>query len=194
MKIKPVKPKNGAGGKPFEVAKVGNVSIPIYRHSNIIPQRDAAGKIIYGLPDATGKRSALVKYQSDIYTLAYYEGSKRIRQKFSSLEKAKEEAQRAATKIANGEIEALKLKSHDRSDYVRAMQKLQAWKRDADPALLSKKMRRARRQKTTPIFCCYASAIRQKKPRPTFSCLVLSAALNHCRRSNNVKQIKSNLA
>jgi hypothetical protein len=132
MKIKPVKAKNGSGGKPFEVVKIGNVSVPIYCHSNIIPQRDAAGKIIYGSPDANGKRLALVEYRSDIYTLAYYEGSKRIRQKFSSLEKAREEAQRAATKIANGEIEALKLKSHDRSDYVRAMQKLQAWKPDAE--------------------------------------------------------------
>ena len=132
VKIKPVKAKNGAGGKPFEVVKIGNVTVPIYRHGNIIPQRDVDGKIIYGSPDANGKRAALVEYRSDIYTLAYYEGSKRIRQKFSNLEKAREEAQRAATKIANGEIEALKLKSHDRSDYVRAMQKLQAWKRDTD--------------------------------------------------------------
>jgi hypothetical protein len=66
MKIKPVKAKNGAGGKPFEVAKVGNVSVPIYRHSNIISQRDAAGKIIYGPLAANGKRSALVEYRSDM--------------------------------------------------------------------------------------------------------------------------------
>ena len=132
MKIKPVKTKKGTSGKPFEVIKIGNVAVPIYRHTNRIPQRDPDGKIIYAPPDSTGKRTALVKYKSDIYTLACYEGSKRIRQKFSNLEKARDEARRAATKIANGEIEALKLKSHDRSDYVRAMQKLQAWKPDAE--------------------------------------------------------------
>ncbi len=132
MKIKPVKTKKGTSGKPFEVIKIGNVAVPIYRHTNRIPQRDPDGKIIYAPPDSTGKRTALVKYKSDIYTLACYEGSKRIRQKFSNLEKARDEARRAATKIANGEIKALKLNSHDRSDYVRAMQKLQAWKPDAE--------------------------------------------------------------
>jgi hypothetical protein len=111
VKIKPNKAKDGVGGKPFKVVKIGNVSVPIYRHSNIIPQRDAAGKIIYGPPDSTGKQSALVEYQSDIFTLAYYEGAKRIRQKFSNLDKARAEAQRTATKIANGEIEVLKLKA-----------------------------------------------------------------------------------
>lgn len=101
--------------RPFEVVKVSKISIPIYRQTNIIPQRDAQGKILYRLPDETGKKGALVKYQSDIYVLAYYQGSKRVRQKFASLEKAKE-AQLAAIKIANCEIEALQLKGHDRAD------------------------------------------------------------------------------
>jgi hypothetical protein len=92
VKTKPVKAKNGVGGKPFEVVKIGNVSVPIYRHSNIIPRRDAAGKIIYGPPDDKGKLSVLVEYRSDIYTLAYYEGANRIRQKFSNLDKARQEA------------------------------------------------------------------------------------------------------
>src|SRR2546430_820787 len=47
--------KNEEKRKPFEVIKVGNVSVPIYRQTNIIPQRDPAGKIIYGPPDAKGK-------------------------------------------------------------------------------------------------------------------------------------------
>jgi len=118
--------------KPFAVVKVGNVSLPVYRHTNIIPKRDAQKKIIYGPPDASGKRRAVVKYKSEVYTLAYYEGSKRVRQKFSDLEKAKREAESAALKIGEGEVEALKLKGHARSDYVRSMQKLREWKPDAD--------------------------------------------------------------
>jgi integrase len=132
MKTNRAEGKNGKKKEPFEVVKEGNVSVPIYRHTNIIPQRDAAGKIIYGPPDEKGRRRALVKYQSDIYTLAYYEGSKRVRLKFSDLEKAKREAENAAIKIGKGELEALKLKGHDRIDYVRAMQKLREWKPDAD--------------------------------------------------------------
>jgi integrase len=91
-----------------------------------------AGRILYGPPDAAGKRKALVKYESDIFLLAYYEGSKRVRQKFADLEKARREAETAAIKIGNGDLEALKLKAHDRTDYVRAMQKLREWKPDAE--------------------------------------------------------------
>jgi integrase len=132
VKSKPAEARIEKKGQPLEVIKVGNVSVPIYRHTNIIPQRDAAQKVIYGPPDAAGKRRALVRYQSNIYTLAYYAGSKRVRQKFSDLEKARREAELAAIKIGNGELEALKLKGHDRTDYVRAMQKLREWRPDAD--------------------------------------------------------------
>jgi integrase len=118
--------------KPFETIKIGNVSVPIYRNRNIIPKRDEAGKIIYGPPDAEGKRQALIRYESHIYTLAFYQGSKRVRRKFSDLEKARREAEIVAINIGKGELEALKLKGHDRADYVRAMQKLREWKPDAD--------------------------------------------------------------
>ena len=131
MRTKRAKPDSGKG-RPIEIVKVGNVSVPVYRHTNIIPQRDPAGKILYGPPDANGKRRALVKYQSEIYTLAYYEGSKRVRRKFSDLDKAKREAEHAAIKIGNGELEALKLRGYARTDYVRAMQKLHEWRPDAD--------------------------------------------------------------
>ena len=47
--------KNRKGGKPHEVVKVGSVSVPLYRHTNIVPRRDADAKIIYGLPRADGK-------------------------------------------------------------------------------------------------------------------------------------------
>jgi len=132
MKTDPVEGKKQKRGKPLEVVKVGNVSVPIYQQTNIIPQRNAAGKIIYGQPDANGKQRALVKYQSQLYTLAYYDGSKRVRQKFADLAEAKREAELAAIKIGNGEVEALRLKGHDRTDYVRSMQKLREWKPDAD--------------------------------------------------------------
>ena len=132
MKTDPSKAKSCKTSQPFEVVKVGSISIPIYAHTNIIPQRDPqTGAILYeNLPD--GKRKALVKYQSDIYTVAYYTGTKRVRQKFSDLAKARREAELAAVKLANGETEALKLTGGDRADYVRAMQKLRAWKPDAD--------------------------------------------------------------
>jgi integrase len=132
VKPKPDKVRNAKKRTPFATVKVGNVSLPIYRHANIIPERDAQKKIVYGPPDAKGQRRAIAKYRSEIYTLAYYDGSKRVRQKFSDLDKAKREAEQAAIKIGEGEVEALRLKGHDRTDYVRAMQKLREWKPAAD--------------------------------------------------------------
>ena len=132
MKTDPSKAKSHKTSQPFEVVKVGSISIPIYAHTNIIPQRDRqTGAILYkSLPD--GKRKARVKYQSDIYTVAYYQGTKRVRQKFSDLAKARREAELIAVKLANGETEALKLTGGDRADYVRAMQKLREWKPGVD--------------------------------------------------------------
>ncbi len=132
MKMKGVRGRKKEKRQPLEIVKVGNVSLPIYRNTNIVPARDDAGKILYGEPDARGKRRALVKYQSDIFVLAYYEGSKRVRLKFTDLAKAKREAEAAALKIGQGEVEALRLKGHDRTDYVRAMQTLREWKPDAN--------------------------------------------------------------
>ena len=81
-------------------------------------------------PTASPRRSSNIKATS--FTIAYHEGQRRVRQKFSDLTKAKNEASLAAIKLANGESEALKLKGHDRTDYVRAIQKLREWKPDAD--------------------------------------------------------------
>jgi hypothetical protein len=132
MESRLVEPKQPAKRKAFAVVKAGSISVPIYRHTNVIPQRDDSGKIIYRSPDAAGEQQALVKYQSDIFTVACYEGSKRVRLKFSDFEKAKKEAGLAAIKIGNGDIEAVKLRGHDRADYIRAMQKLRAWKPDVN--------------------------------------------------------------
>jgi integrase len=132
MKTNLSKVKHHNAHRPLEVVKEGSISIPIYVHTNIIPRRDPqTGVILYEtLPG--GKRKALVKYQSDLYTVAYYEGTKRVRRKFSDLAKARREAELIAIKLANGESEALKLTGSDRADYVRAMQKLREWKPGID--------------------------------------------------------------
>lgn len=118
--------------KPFEVIKAGSISVPIYRYTNIIPQRDDSGRIVYGARGPDGEAKALVKYESFIYTVAYYEGTKRIRLKFSELDEARREANSIVVRLANGESDALKLRGHDRSDYVRAMEKLRTLKPDAN--------------------------------------------------------------
>ena len=132
MKTDRSKPKSRKSSQPFELVKEGSVSVPIYAHTNIIPKRDAqTGAILYqSQPD--GKRQAIIKYQSVIYTVASYQGRKRVRQKFSDLTKARREAELIAIKLGNGEAEALKLTGGDRADYVRAMQKLREWKPDVD--------------------------------------------------------------
>ncbi|MCW5559069.1 MAG: site-specific integrase [Verrucomicrobiae bacterium] len=55
------------------------------------------------------------------FTVAYYLGNKRIRQRFADLEKARSEAQAAAIKLANAEHEALKLSGTDRAIYVECL-------------------------------------------------------------------------
>jgi len=135
MKAEASKAKSDKTSQPFETVKVGSISVPIYAHTNIIPQRDPqTGAILYQpQPEgSTTKPKAFVKYQSVIYTVAYYQGTKRVRQKFSDLAKARREANLIAIKLGNGESEALKLTGADRADYIRAMQKLHAWKPGVD--------------------------------------------------------------
>ncbi len=118
------------GKQPIEIFKQGNVSIPIYRSTNTVPERDSDGRIIYGEPDASGKPKAKIKYQSDSFLIAYYLGSQRVRIRFNTLEKARKEASTVAIKLANGETEVLKLTGPARGDYVHAMEKLRKWKPD----------------------------------------------------------------
>lgn len=61
---------------------------------------------------------------SDQFTLAYYLGTKRKRQKFTDLARAQEEAQNALSKLVAGESEALRLSGSDRAVYVHASQTL----------------------------------------------------------------------
>ncbi len=53
--------------------------------------------------------------------MAYYLGSKRVRVRFSDLDKARAEAQAAAVKLANGEFPALQLTGADRATYVHCL-------------------------------------------------------------------------
>lgn len=83
MKTGLSKAKDHKTRQPFEVAKVGGISIPFHVHTNIILLRDSqTGVILYDrLPDE--KRKARVKFQSVIHTAACHQGTKRSRQKFS---------------------------------------------------------------------------------------------------------------
>lgn len=76
------------------------------------------------------KRGCVVKIYrtpnkgTDHFTLSYYLGTNRKRQKFSDLDKAQAEAQNALKKLLAGETEALKLTGTDRAVYVHAAQTL----------------------------------------------------------------------
>ena len=84
-----------ASGKPL-VIKRGNVTVKIYTGKN---------------------RVNGTSYQQ--FTLAYYDGAKRMKKRFSDLEEAKQEAELAATKLANGEGQVLRLTSLDRANYLK---------------------------------------------------------------------------
>jgi integrase len=85
---------------------------------------------IYRANPVTGLRE--LKSEHPQFTLVYYSGSRRVKQKFSDRAKAETEAQLAVTKLANGELEALKLTGADRADYIKAIQRLRQWRPDAD--------------------------------------------------------------
>ena len=78
---------------------------------------------------ATGERQ--LKSEHPQFTVIYYEGSRRVKCKFADLDSARREADLAATKLANGEMEVLKLKGTDRADYVHAMRRLREWNQSA---------------------------------------------------------------
>ncbi|MBI1178481.1 tyrosine-type recombinase/integrase [bacterium] len=59
------------------------------------------------------------------YTVAYYDAGGRRRTVFAELDKARQEAELVATKIAQGELDVLELRSDDRLAYTRATQLLQ---------------------------------------------------------------------
>ena len=58
------------------------------------------------------------------FTLAYYDGAKRIKKRFADLAEAKREADLAVAKLANGEGQVLRLTSTDRAHYIQALDTL----------------------------------------------------------------------
>ncbi len=87
-------------GRPLNI-KRGNVSVKIY-----------AGK----------NRVNGTNYPQ--FTLAYYDGAKRVKKRFSDLEEARKEAEIATTHLANGEGQVLRLTSLDRASYLQALDTL----------------------------------------------------------------------
>ncbi len=87
-------------GKPLAI-KRGNVTVKIYAGKNRVNGTD---------------------YQQ--FTLAYYDGARRQKKRFSDLEEARQEAELAATKLANGEGQVLRLTSMDRANYLQSLDTL----------------------------------------------------------------------
>jgi hypothetical protein len=111
MKSKPLVLEKG----PLEVVKHGSIPAPIYSTTNRI----------YRPNPRTGVREH--KSEQPQFTVICYKGFRRVKRKFADLANAKREADLAAIKLANGELEALKLKGTDRADYVHAMRHLREW-------------------------------------------------------------------
>jgi hypothetical protein len=82
---------------PMEI-KRGNVIVKIYRGKNRV--NGAA---------------------YDQFTVIYYDGAQRKKKRFADLEVAKREAALVGTKLANGEIEVLRLTPADRALYVQSV-------------------------------------------------------------------------
>ena len=115
VKTKPSLPKAGRDKGPLEVLKIGSCSVQIYSTLNRIYRTDPA----------TGLRA--LKSEHPQFTLTYYEGSRRVKRKFADLGAARREAELVLNKLANGEVEILKLRGTDRADYVHAMSQLRDW-------------------------------------------------------------------
>jgi integrase len=89
-----------SAGKPFAI-KSGNVTVKIYSGKN---------------------RVNGTHYQQ--FTLAYYNGARRVKKRFSDFQEAKREGELAADKLASGEGQVLRLSSLDRANYLQALDTL----------------------------------------------------------------------
>lgn len=101
---------------PVKVIKQGSITVPIYETTNRIYRRNPA----------TGQRE--LKSEHPQFTLAYYQGNRRVRLKFTALADAEAKANEVLVNLANGDSEALKLTGNDRLAYVDACQELRRWK------------------------------------------------------------------
>ena len=98
-------------GTPLPI-KRGNVTVKIYAINN---------------------RANGASYQQ--YTLAYYEGGKRVKKGFANLDKAKIQAELVATKLASGEGQVLRLTSIDHAHYIQALDALRPFNRPLNLAV-----------------------------------------------------------
>ncbi len=101
---------------PLKVVKQGSITVPIYETTNRIYRRNPA----------TGLRE--LKSEHPQFTLAYYQGNRRVRLKFTTFADAEAKANEVLINLANGDSEALKLTGNDRLAYVDACQELRRWK------------------------------------------------------------------
>ncbi len=69
------------------------------------------------------------------FALVYYDGAKRVRRRFNDIEEARREGEIAATRLANGENEVLRLTSIDRALYVQALDLLKPFNRPLNMAV-----------------------------------------------------------
>jgi integrase len=115
-----VKPKRRKPRSKPIIVRDGSASVTIYPTVNRI----------YRFNSATGTRE--LKSAHPQFTLVYYSGPKRVKQKFSDLAAAQAEARNAVVKLANGDAEALKLTGRDRAAYLDARERLRQWRPDAE--------------------------------------------------------------
>lgn len=139
-------PSSPSPGKPLLV-KRGNVTVKLYAVKN---------------------RANGASYQQ--YTLAYYEAGKRIKKGFSDLEEAKTEAELAATKLAHGEGQVLRLTSLDRAHYIQALDTLRPLGR--------------------PLYLALAEYVEAMKLLPPGASL-REAVANFARRNNTVRESRT---
>jgi integrase len=98
------------GDEPLLI-KEGSVEVKIYPTWNKSRRVDPA----------TGRAE---EHRIPQFTLSYYEANRRILKKFTTLDKARAEADFTLVKLANGELEALKLTGRDRNIYLAATSEL----------------------------------------------------------------------
>lgn len=98
------------GDEPLLI-KEGSVEVKIYPTWNKSRRVDPA----------TGRTE---EHRIPQFTLSYYEASRRVLKKFTTLDKAKAEADFTLVKLSNGESEALKLTGRDRNIYLSAKSEL----------------------------------------------------------------------
>ena len=115
-----VKIKRGKSESDPVIFSEGSVTVKVYPTINRIYRRN----------ESTGERQ--LQSQHPQFTLVYYSGTKRVKQKFADRAKAEAEAEVALNNLVNGESEALKLKRRDRAVYVDATQRLRKWQPEAD--------------------------------------------------------------